>query len=277
MVSMSRWMAITAVLLSGALAAGCADSMPSLPKIGDLNHVVLRDDGILMPQVGKDSNDRLYPDTRPVCQILPPNFPGHEPFCLYTKDPGSEWSAPDMEKARALVEESGTKGQKVTVISEDTVVSRDVGTYLASVLSDLGYEATVKAISANIQFTYIQNTNNNVQISVSQWYQDYPAASNFLNVLLSCASFHPGSDASVNISGFCDKEIDGQMQAVMKQAITDPEGANVEWAKIDRAMMEKAPLVPLFTPKNVDFLSTRVGNYMFSSQYKWVISQAWVQ
>ncbi|MEZ5793222.1 ABC transporter substrate-binding protein [Albidovulum sp.] len=214
---------------------------------------------------------------QPVCQILPPNFPGHEPFCLYTKDPGSEWSAPDMEKARALVEESGTKGQKVTVISEDTVVSRDVGTYLASVLSDLGYEATVKAISANIQFTYIQNTNNNVQISVSQWYQDYPAASNFLNVLLSCASFHPGSDASVNISGFCDKEIDGQMQAVMKQAITDPEGANVEWAKIDRAMMEKAPLVPLFTPKNVDFLSTRVGNYMFSSQYKWVISQAWVQ
>jgi peptide/nickel transport system substrate-binding protein len=214
---------------------------------------------------------------QPVCQVLPPNFPGHEEFCLYTKDPGTTWSAPDMDKARALVEESGTKGQKVTVISDDTVVSRDVGTYLASVLSDLGYDATVKAISANIQFTYIQNTNNNVQISVSQWYQDYPAASNFLNVLLSCASFHPGSDASVNISGFCDKEIDGQMQTVMKQAITDPEGANVEWAKIDRAMMEKAPLVPLFTPKNVDFLSTRVGNYVFSSQYKWVISQAWVQ
>jgi peptide/nickel transport system substrate-binding protein len=182
-----------------------------------------------------------------------------------------------MDKAKALVEESGTKGQKVTVISEDTVVSRDVGTYLASVLSDLGYDASVKAISANIQFTYIQNTNNNVQISVSQWYQDYPAASNFLNVLLSCASFHPGSDASVNISGMCDKAIDAKMQAAMVQAITDPSGANVEWAKIDREMMDQAPLVPLFTPKNVDFLSTRVGNYMFSNQYKWVISQAWVQ
>ena len=192
---------------------------------------------------------------QPVCQILPPGFPGHEDQCIYTKDPGTVWSAPDMEKAKALVDGSGTKGQKVTVITEDTVVSRDVGTYLASVLGDLGYEASVKAISANIQFTYIQNTNNNVQISVSQWYQDYPAASNFLNVLLSCASFHPGSDASVNISGLCDKDIDARMQATMKQAITDPKGADVEWAKIDRALMEKAPLVPLFTPKNVDFLS----------------------
>ena len=214
---------------------------------------------------------------QPVCQILPPGFPGHEDQCIYTKDPGKVWSAPDLEKAKALVEASGTKGQKVTIITEDTVVSRDVGTYLQSVLSDLGYDASVKAISANIQFTYIQNTNNNVQISVSQWYQDYPAASNFLNVLFSCASFHPGSDASVNISGLCDKGIDATMQATMTQAITDPDGANVEWAKIDRAVMELAPVVPLFTPKNVDFLSKRVGNYIFSNQYKWVMSQAWVQ
>ena len=214
---------------------------------------------------------------QPVCQILPPGFPGHEDQCIYTRDPGEVWSAPDLEKAKALVEASGTKGQKVTIITEDTVVSRDVGTYLQSVLSDLGYDASVKAISANIQFTYIQNTNNNVQISVSQWYQDYPAASNFLNVLFSCASFHPGSDASVNISGLCDKGIDATMQATMTQAITDPDGANVEWAKIDRAVMELAPVVPLFTPKNVDFLSKRVGNYIFSNQYKWVMSQAWVQ
>ena len=61
-------------------------------------------------------------------------------------------------------------------------------------LKSIGYDASVKAISQNIQFTYIQNTNNKVQISVSQWYQDYPAASDFLNVLFGCDSFHPGSD-----------------------------------------------------------------------------------
>ena len=88
-------------------------------------------------------------------------------------------------------------------------------------LNDLGYKASVKPISSNIQFTYIQNTNNNVQISVSQWYQDYPAASDFLNILFGCGSFHPGSDSSVNIAGFCDKEIERQMKEALKLAITD--------------------------------------------------------
>ncbi len=214
---------------------------------------------------------------QPVCQILPPGFPGHEDTCMYTKDPGTTWSAPDLEKAQALVDESGTKGMDITVITEDAVVSRDVGTYIASVLTDLGYNASVKAISSNIQFTYIQNTNNNVQISISQWYQDYPAASNFLNVLLSCASFHPGSDSSVNIAGFCDEGIDARMQAAMAQAVTDPEAANAEWAKIDQAMMEQAPMAPLFTPKHVDFLSKRVQNFNFSNQFQWVMAMSWVQ
>lgn len=214
---------------------------------------------------------------QPVCTILPPGFPGHVDHCDYTANPGETWSAPDMEKALALVAESGTAGQPVSIVVEDYTVAREVGTYLQSVLTDLGYEASVNPISANIHFTYIQNTNNNVQVSVSQWYQDYPAASNFLNVLLSCASFHPGSDASVNISGYCNPEIDARMQAAMDLAVTDPEAADAEWALIDQAFMAESPVAPLFTPKYVDFLSTRVGNYMFSNQYKWVMSQAWVQ
>ncbi|RWR27923.1 ABC transporter substrate-binding protein [Sinirhodobacter populi] len=214
---------------------------------------------------------------QPVCQVLPPDFPGHEDQCLYTLDPGTEWSAPDMDKALQLVEESGTKGQKVTVVTDDTASSRGVGTYLQSVLSDLGYDATVQTISGDIQFTYIQNTNNNVQLSVSQWYADYPAASNFLNVLFGCDSFHPGTDASVNISGFCDAEIDAQMKAAMALGATDQDAANGDWAKIDGAVMEKAPAVPLFTPKDVDLISTRVGNYEFSNVFHWLIANSWVQ
>ena len=214
---------------------------------------------------------------QPVCQILPPEFPGHVDNCIYTEDPGPDWIAPDMEKAKALVAESGTAGEKVTVIVEDNATARAIGTYLQSVLAELGYDSTVKAISPNIQFTYIQNTDNKVQISVSQWYMDYPAASNFLNVLLSCASFTPGSDASINIAGYCNEEIDAKMKAAMAQSITDPDGANKEWAKIDTAFMEQAPLAPLFTPKNVDFTSERLGNFIFSNQFRWVISQSWVK
>ncbi|WP_444461539.1 ABC transporter substrate-binding protein [Rhodobacter capsulatus] len=214
---------------------------------------------------------------KPVCQVLPPEFPGHEDQCLYTLDPGTEWTAPDMDKALQLVEESGTKGQKVTVVTEDNAASRGIGTYLQSVLSDLGYEAAVQTISGDIQFTYIQNTNNKVQLSISQWYADYPAASNFLNVLFGCDSFHPGTDASINISGLCDKDIDAQMKAAIALGATDPVAADKDWAKIDRAVMEQSPALPLFTPQQVDLLSTRVGNYQFSSLHHWLIANAWVQ
>ncbi len=214
---------------------------------------------------------------QPACQILPPGFPGYQPYCPYTKNPGAKWSAPDLAKARELVKESGTAGQKVTIIVQDLTVDRSIGTYLQTVLKSIGYDASVKAISQNIQFTYIQNTKNNVQISVTQWYQDYPAASDFLNVLFGCDSFHPGSDSSVNIAGFCDKAIDAKMKHALATGVSDPTAANKEWAEIDRLVTDQSPAAVLFTPKYIDFLSKRVGNYIFNAQYYWQHTLSWVQ
>ncbi|WP_119392142.1 ABC transporter substrate-binding protein [Taklimakanibacter lacteus] len=214
---------------------------------------------------------------QPVCQVLPPGFPGHEAYCPYTKDPGAKWSAPDMEKAKQLVEESGTKGQKVTIIAEDKAISKSVGIYLQSVLTELGYQAEVKPIATNIQFTYIQNTNNKVQMSITQWYQDYPAASDFLYILFGCESFHEGSDSSVNIAGFCDKEINDKMKAALALGVEDQAAADKMWAEIDKAVTDKAPAAALFTPKHLDFVSKRVGNFQFNSQFYWMVTQSWVQ
>ena len=213
----------------------------------------------------------------PNCQVLPPGFPGYKAYCPYTKNPGTTWSAPDMAKAKALMASSGQAGQKVTVIASDRSSMSQLGTYLTSVLNELGFKATLKVISGNIQFTYIQNTKNNVQISVTDWYQDYPAPSDFINVLLSCGSFHPGSDASINISGFCDKTIDAQIQKNLMTAVTDPNAANAEWAVIDHELTDQAPWATMFTPKQLDFVSARLGNYMYSDQFHMIFSKVWVQ
>jgi peptide/nickel transport system substrate-binding protein len=213
----------------------------------------------------------------PVCQVLPPGFPGHVDYCPYTKDPGAKWSAPDMEKAKALVEESGTRGQKVSIIVEDKTVAKSIGVYLQSVMTELGYVADVKPISQNIQFTYIQNTNNKVQMSVTQWYQDYPAASDFLNILFGCSSFTPGSDSSINIAGYCNKDVDAKMQAALALGVTDQEAANKMWSEVDKAITDDAPAAALFTPKHLDFVSKRLGNFQFNSQFYWMVTQSWVQ
>lgn len=213
----------------------------------------------------------------PACQILPPEFPGYEPYCPFTQNPGEKWTKPDMEKAKQLVKESGTAGQKVTIVVEDLAPNRAIGTYMQSLLKQLGWDADVKVMSNNIQFTYIQNTKNKVQMSLTEWYQDYPAASDFLNVLFGCDSFHPESDASVNIAGFCDKDIDAKMKAAAATGITDPVAANKQWAQIDKEVTDAAPAAVLFTPKHVDFLAKRVGNFVFNAQYQWNIGLSWVQ
>jgi len=218
----------------------------------------------------------------PVCSFLPPGFPGHVDYCQYTaggsvESPATAWTAPDIEKAKKLVEESGTKGQKVGIVVSDDEVNKQMGEYIQSVLTEIGYKATLKPISGNIQFTYIQNTNNKVQISLSQWYQDYPAASDFLYILLSCASFSPGSDSSINMAGYCNKAFDAKMQKAMELGLTDPAAANKMWGDLDKEVMADAPVAVAFTPKQVDFISKSTKNYHFSKQFKMFVSQLQVK
>jgi len=230
--------------------------------------------------VNRAATVRLYGGTRlaqPACTILPANFPGHVNFCYYTKPAGSIWSGPDLAKAKQLVRRSGTAGESVGVVVQNDTVNKSIGEYVQSLLNQIGYRATLKPLSPNIQFTYIQNTKNHVQISLSQWYQDYPAASDFLRVLLSCASFHPGSDNSINIAGFCDHSIDRQMTTAETLSLSNPAAANRLWGTIDEEMMRKAPMAPLFNPKLIDFVSSRVKHYEFSRQFYMLVDQLWVK
>ncbi len=34
---------------------------------------------------------------------------------------------------------------------------------------------------------------------------------------------------------------------------------------------------PLFTPKHIDFVSKRLGNFQFNAQFYWMVTQSWVQ
>jgi len=209
----------------------------------------------------------------PTCQILPPQFPGYKPYCPYTQHPGTKWTAPDMAKAKALVKASGTAGAAVKVNTDTTTVDKALGEYFVSLLNQLGYKATLQALSPDLQYPYSQNSKNKVPFAFSSWYQDYPAASDFLNILLGCGSFHPNSNASPNIAEFCNAGIQAQMNRALKIGITDPEAANTIWAKVDHAMVDQAVWVPMFNPKLLDFISAKVTNHVFSPQWYFLLDE----
>ena len=67
------------------------------------------------------------------------------------------------------------------------------------------------------------------------------------------------------------------MKSALATAVTDPDGANKMWTEIDKAVTDKAPMVPMFTPKHVDFVSKKLGNFQFNSEFYWMVTQSWVK
>jgi peptide/nickel transport system substrate-binding protein len=216
----------------------------------------------------------------PTCQILPPNFPGYKPYCPYTAGSDhTKWTAPDIAKAKQLVQQSGTAGMKVVVNSATDETSKALALQMVSDLNKIGYKASTQLLTGSIQYPYVQNSNNIKKWNVawSAWYQDYPVPADFLNVLLGCGSIHPGSDASPNIAEFCDQNIQKQMTQASNMQLTNLSGANDLWAQVDHEVTDQAPWVDLYNPKQIDFLAKRVGNYQWNPQWYILIDQLWVQ
>jgi peptide/nickel transport system substrate-binding protein len=215
----------------------------------------------------------------PTCQILPPNFPGYRPYCPYTSGSDTtKWVGTDIAKAKQLVQQSGTAGMRVVVNSASDDTSKALAQQMVADMNKIGYKATTQLLTGSIQYPFIQNSNNSSKWNAawSAWYQDYPTASDFLNVLTGCGSIHPHSDASPNIAAFCDKSIQAQMDKALSLGQTNPTQANNIWAQVDHAVTDQAPWVDLFNPKQIDFLSKNVHGYQWNPQWYILIDQLWL-
>ena len=219
---------------------------------------------------------------RPTCQVLPPNFQGYQQYCPYTLSPSPDgaWSAPDLDNAKQLVRESGTEGMTIT-LAYPPFWPEEGGPYLVSLLKDLGYRVSLNPETAPKgapdYFGSIFDSRSDVQVGGQGWAADYPAASQFINVLLSCGAFTPNSDDNLNLSQFCDPAIDAKISQALGLQVSDQSAAGALWTEIDQALVDAAAIVPLFNSLGIDFLSARVGNYQHHPLFGLLISQLWVQ
>jgi peptide/nickel transport system substrate-binding protein len=214
----------------------------------------------------------------PACQILPPNFPSYVPYCPYTSGPQTTWSGPDLAKAKALVKASGTLGDKVVVNGTNDQVGTELAEQMVSDLDSIGYKASTQLLASSVQYPFVQNSVNSSKWNVawSAWYQDYPAPSDFLNVLLGCSNIVKNSDASPNIAAFCDPSIQAQINKAESVEATDPTQAAALWTTVDHEDTAQAPWVDLYNPKQIDFLSANVHGYEWNPQWYILIDQLWL-
>jgi peptide/nickel transport system substrate-binding protein len=110
-----------------------------------------------------------------------------------------------------------------------------------------------------------------------RWTPDWPAPSNFIAETLSCTAFQPATINNQNTAEFCDPAIDAQMRAAARIQPINSQLANRRWARVDRALVDAAPWVPLYNPKSVELVSRRVGGFRFSPIYGTLLDQLWVR
>ena len=167
----------------------------------------------------------------------------------------------------------------MVVTSSADETSKDISLYFVSLLKQLGYTASIKTLASSVEYSYVQDSRNKAQLSYTYWAPDYTAAANFLVNSVGCAGYHPASTASPNLSEFCDPTITASAERAERTQLTDPKGADAQWAQIDKQTTDLAPEVVLFTGKKLDFVSTRLGNYQYSPAVttNFLIDQAWVR
>jgi YVTN family beta-propeller protein len=216
------------------------------------------------------------------CQILPPTMPGYQPYCPYALQPGpaGAGSAPDMALAEQLVHASGTRGDTVRVLygNQGTPFpTLATASYVVSVLDQLGYRASLRLVDPNAYWNVFGDSRDRVQIGFFGWNQDYPAPSQFVDPVLTCGSFIPANPGNLNTAEFCDPPIDTQAEKALADEVGDPATAAGQWAAIDHELVDQAPWVPLYNPRDLTVLSARTGNYQFHPYWNLLIDQLWVR
>jgi peptide/nickel transport system substrate-binding protein len=205
----------------------------------------------------------------PTCQILPPNLGGYRRYCPYSYD---------LQRARRLVADSGTKGMRVRVW--DTITPKifhDEGVIVVRALRMLGYRASLKLVPNAAWDRIIGHTaQTHAQVLSGGWGADFPSASEFIQLKLSCSEFHPEREHNSN-PGFCDPAIDRQINRALALQVSRPTEANALWARIDHELVDRGVWLPLVTPRTTDLVSKRVGNYQFHPLWSVLIDQLWVR
>lgn len=224
---------------------------------------------------------------RPTCQILPPGLEGYEPFCPFTREPENNvWTAPDLDRAQALIEASGAAEARVQgLVSEVDLPSGAVETmeYVVDVLGDLGMRVDLRVLKEEgAYFDAIippkglpgrPGSPAHPHVFLNGWLSEYPAAGDFIPPQFHCDELV----GWFNGSGWCSKPIDAKMEDALQLSLAEPGEANRAWAAIDRELVDEAVSVPLTNPVYTHAISDRVENVQINPQWGVLLSRLWVK
>jgi len=224
------------------------------------------------------ANDWFTP-AEVTCESLPPDYPGHRPYCPYTlrADSSGVWNAPDLATAQDLVRQSHTASTPVTVYA---LHSNAAGLqHVVTALRQIGYQARLVVYdnSKGDYFNYAADSRNKIQAAFFGWVAGDVNAGAFFEGIFQCSGYTPASTNNQNPSGFCDPATESLISQARQAEESSPASATALWARVDRLIVDAAPWIPLVNPTWVDVISKRVHNYTRNPVLGVLFDQMWVR
>ncbi len=188
----------------------------------------------------------------PGCNFLPPGMKGYEKIepCPY----GDPNAAPDVDKAKQLIQQAGVAGDEVTVFNNDEPESKPVGAYLSDVLNSIGLKAKPRTVEGSVYFATIGNAETKPQAGFTNWFQDFPHPSNF-TFLIDGKSIQNTNNQ--NFGNVDDPMINSLLEEANANANIDDVAD--DYAKVDRRLAEEAHIAPYGHRKLTAFYSERMN------------------
>ena len=208
----------------------------------------------------------------PTCQPLTPGIPGYRRYCPYTQDPrpNGGWTAPNLTRARQLVAESGTRGERVDVwgTTDEIAVPREEPAYVAAVLRSLGYRTRLHLVPES---KITPAMRRKFQLSVDgDWGAEYPDPSSYIPLFFGCrGGFSNGY--------YCNPTLDQRIHEVTSLETQSPMRAADAWTSIDRYLTNQAIWAPTVDLRAVELVSPRVRNYQFNPVWGFLADQVWLR
>jgi peptide/nickel transport system substrate-binding protein len=190
----------------------------------------------------------------PTWNFLPPSYPQYKKI---TPTPYPY----DLNKAKQLVQQSGTAGMKVTVYTiSDVAVDKSTGEYLQGQLKKIGWNAQIRELAGANYFTIIGNQATKAQIGFADWFEDYPYPTDWFNILQNgknITQVHNNNYGNVNFPS-TNSAIDHYGHLPPAEALSA--STNEGWANIDHDLMVKyASTAPYLNGILTSFFSSKMS------------------
>jgi peptide/nickel transport system substrate-binding protein len=189
----------------------------------------------------------------PGCFLLPVGMPGHPTSACPYGDPNA---APNVAKAKELVQQSGLAGTPVTVWGGSRAPHKEFVDYYASVLNAIGFKATEKIVADAQYYATIGNLSTNPQTGWLSFSQDFPNPVDFYQ-LLDAKSILPTENH--NPSQVNDPHIQSEIASLGPVPSSQLGSVVSRWQALDQYTAQKAYMAVFGYDEAPKFFSDKIN------------------